>query len=394
MAVTLSNGLLFSEFLVDNAGGQAFDTDGDGGANKADEFVEIQSVGGVNIDLTGIELWSAKRGQLFSFNNGDDLGPNGTATIVGQYDGAEPDGFFDAGLPDNNSNGGFLEDGEGTRNDTLYLLDTNTGEFISFSYGDNAVLLPPPTGFTGTTDLGGEIFSSGAPNGVAFRRDENGDFQEESAPDPGNPSAPCFVSGTLIETQTGMRPVDQLRAGDLVMTRDGGLQPIRWVGHRLLTPAVLRHSPHLQPYRVRAGALGSGTPNRDLHLSPLHRVLVASKIALRMFGKSEVLAPVRALAACDGIDPIAQPKVTYFHILLDQHHILNANGAACESLYLGPVALQGLSIEGRREISEIFPDVENLAKTTPPARLFVRGGKCKRLAMRHKRNDQPLIATP
>lgn len=391
MAVTLSNGLFFSEFLADNAGGNAFDTDGDGGANKADEFIEIQTVGGVNIDLDGVQIWSAKRGLLFEFNAGDDLGPNGTATVVGQYDGAEPDGFYDAGLPDNNSNQGFLEDGEGTRNDTLYLLDTNTGEFISFSYGQNAVLLPPPPGFTGTNDLGGETFTSGAPNGTAFRRDANGDFQE-ATPEPGQPSPPCFVAGTLIATNSGPRAIETLKVGDLVLTKDNGAQPIRWIGHRTLGTAELKEQPHLYPYRVQKGALGQGLPERNLFVSPLHRVLVSSNIARHMFGCDEILAPVRALAVIDGIEQVRQPKVTYYHILLDEHHVLFAEGAECESLFMGPVSLNGVSPEARAEIYAIFPELADGVFNMAPARDFVNGPKCKRMARRHVAENEVLVS--
>jgi hypothetical protein len=102
MPARLSNGLFISEFLADNAGGGAFDTDGDGGANKADEFVEIQGFKNSAISLDGVELWSAKRGLLYQFGSGDNVAAGGTATVVGQYDGTPPSGFYDAGLPDNN----------------------------------------------------------------------------------------------------------------------------------------------------------------------------------------------------------------------------------------------------------------------------------------------------
>lgn len=69
MTVFLSNGFFFSEFLADNAGGVAFDTDGDGGSNKADEFVEITNVNGGTVNLDGMQIWSAKRGLLYEFTN-------------------------------------------------------------------------------------------------------------------------------------------------------------------------------------------------------------------------------------------------------------------------------------------------------------------------------------
>lgn len=93
----------------------------------------------------------------------------------------------------------------------------------------------------------------------------------------------CFVAGTLIETPVGWRAVEELAPGDLVITRDNGHQPVRWVGSvRLSGSSLARHS-RLRPIRIRAGALGPATPARDLLVSPQHRVLVRSNIAMRMF---------------------------------------------------------------------------------------------------------------
>ncbi|QYX55235.1 Hint domain-containing protein [Roseovarius sp. SCSIO 43702] len=391
MAIKLSNGLLFTEFLADNAGSNAFDTDGDGGANKADEFITIQSARGGPLDLDGIEIWSAKRGLLHDFAPGDALGPNGTATVVGQYDGTPPPGFFDAGLPDDNTNAGLLEDGEHGKNDTLYLLDTNTGEYLSFSYGDPLTVLPPPSGFGGTTNLGNESLSSDAPNGTAFRRDSNGDFRETTRPQPGQRAAPCFVSGTLIDTDHGPRPVETLRAGDLVLTRDAGAQPVRWAGGVRLDTATLLAAPHLHPFRIEAGALGRGLPARDLWLSPQHRVLVRSRIAGRMFGTPEVLIAVKKLAGCPGISQVALPGLSYHHLLLDAHHVLSAEQSPCESLYLGTEAAYVFDPDTLREIAALFPDLLSGSHRMPPARPLAEGRRARNLAARHLRNGRALL---
>ncbi|NNF71497.1 MAG: lamin tail domain-containing protein, partial [Rhodobacteraceae bacterium] len=107
------DGLIFSEFLVDNP--SFFDTDGDGTANKSDEFIELQNATGSTISLDGYQLWLDDRGLLYSFSSGDTIDAGGTATVVGEYTGTAPDGFYAAGLGEGND---FLADGEGTRNDT------------------------------------------------------------------------------------------------------------------------------------------------------------------------------------------------------------------------------------------------------------------------------------
>lgn len=391
MAAKLSNGLLFTEFLADNAGASAFDTDGDGDANKADEFVTIQSADGAPLALDGIEIWSAKRGQLYKFGAADSLGPQGTATVVGQFDGPPPAGFFDAGLPDDNTNAGLLEDGEAGKNDTLYLLDTETGEYVGFSYGDPLLRHPPPPGFPGTESRGHESLASSAPNGISFRRDANGRFRENADPQPGKRAAPCFLAGTLIATPRGPRPVETLRAGDRVLTRDAGALPIRWTGGARLDRTDLRAAPHLHPFRVTASALGPGLPARDLWLSPQHRVLVRSRIAGRMFGTPEVLIAVKKLIACPGIAQIALPFVRYHHILLDGHHLLEAEGLPCESLYLGTEACRALDPDALQEIAALFPALPGAAPAMRPARPLAEGARASTLARRHAQNRQPLL---
>lgn len=207
---------------------------------------------------------------------------------------------------------------------------------------------------------------------------------------------PCLCRGTLIATDCGPMPVEQLSVGSLVMTRDHGLQPIRWIGSRRLDQIDLTLAPRLRPIHIRAGALGGGLPARDLWVSPQHRMLVSSAIARRMFGCSEVLVAARQLLALDGVAQDAcLAEVEYFHLLFDAHEIILANGAPTESLYLGDQAMRALGPEARAEILTLFPQLEH----APPAaaRPLVTGAKARQLATRHARNGKALsgdLATP
>ncbi|MFD0859322.1 Hint domain-containing protein [Roseovarius aquimarinus] len=395
MPARLSNGLFISEFLADNAGGSAFDTDGDGGANKADEFVEIQGFKNSAISLNGIELWSAKRGLLYDFGTGNSVAAGGTATVVGQYDGTPPAGFYDAGLPDNNTNAGLLEDGEQNKFDTLYLVDTNTGEFIALAYGDPAQTQPLPAGFPGTTNVGSETVSSNAPNGVPIQRDANGDLVEGGTPDPGNAGPVCFLRGTMILTDRGERRVEDLALGDLVMTLDHGAQPVRWIGWQPVAPEELAHSDRFRPVRIAAGALGQGLPAEDLTVSPQHRILLRSRIAERMFGAAEVFVPAIRLVGLSGIERApARDGVDYFHILLDRHEVLIANGTPAESLHLGPVALASLEDEARAEIAALFARRDLGSSTGPLARYAPTRRMVQALIARHRKNGHPVLQLP
>lgn len=393
MTVLLSNGFFFSEILADNAGGTAFDTDGDGGSNKADEFVEITNVNGGTTNLDGMQIWSAKRGLLYDFTGTDTTASNGTATIVGEWDGAEPTGIYDVGLPDNNNNQGLLEDGENTRFDTLYLLDTITGEYIALSYGDETETINqvPPFDTTGLTLVGAETTASDAPNGTAIARDAAGNLIENTTPTPG---ALCFVSGTLIETVTGPVRIEDLSVDDMIPTLDQGPQPLRWIGRRSLSAAELAERPMLHPIRIQANALGANLPLRDLCVSPQHRILIASRISERMFGGNGILVPAVKLLGVPGISRMtdsAKDGVVYFHLLFDTHQIITAEGCAAESLLLGPMAHKMLDAPAIAELSELFP--EQMGGQAPdPVRPVPSPARIRALLARHARNPRRTLA--
>ena len=182
----------------------------------------------------------------------------------------------------------------------------------------------------------------------------------------------CFARGTRIAVPGGWRQVEALRVGDKAETRDGGPCVIRWIGHCELGPAELAARPQFRPIRVRAGALGPGVPGRDLRLSPQHRLLLTGWRVQLFFGAAEVLAPVKHLLGWPGIEEEGNCRaVGYFHLMCDRHEILNAEGAAAESLFFGDRMASGLPQAQVEEITALFPE---LARRPPaPARPFARG---------------------
>ena len=202
----------------------------------------------------------------------------------------------------------------------------------------------------------------------------------------------CFGADAMIETADGPVPAGSLKVGDLVLTRDDGYQPIRWVGHRTLTASDLAANPAFRPIRIRQGALGGGLPDADLIVSPQHRVLARSKIAERMFGTREVLVAAKQLVVTEGID-IAEDlaTVTYVHFLFDAHQIVISNGAETESLYTGDEALKSIPAEARAEILGLFPELAEDA-VRPAARKMLSGRMARKLAQRHAQNGKKLVA--
>lgn len=204
----------------------------------------------------------------------------------------------------------------------------------------------------------------------------------------------CFASGTLIETGRGPVAVEDLRVGDLVVTRDSGLQPIRWIGRRRLGVTALKRAPHLRPVRIRAGALGADLPRSDLLVSPQHRILVRSPIAQRMFCATEVLVPAKQLCEIDGFDIAADvAEVEYHHFMFDRHEVVFANGAEAESLYAGAEALKAVGPAARAEVLSIFPELAGVEDGFVPhqARMLISGRPARNLAARHVRNGKPLV---
>lgn len=202
----------------------------------------------------------------------------------------------------------------------------------------------------------------------------------------------CFGRGTLILTDCGDVAVEDLREGDLVMTRDHGAQPIRWIGSHCMGAVILYAQPHLRPIRISADALGQNAPAQDLIVSPQHRVLVRSKIAQRMFGATEILVAAKHLLELDGVniaDDLAE--VEYYHMLFDQHEVITSNGAKTESLYTGPEAIKSIGAQALREVYTLFPELRDRDYGPVPARMVLSGKQGRQLAGRHTKNNRAML---
>jgi Ca2+-binding RTX toxin-like protein len=170
---------------------------------------------------------------------------------------------------------------------------------------------------------------------------------------------PCFTPGTLIATPDGERRVEDLAAGDRIITRDNGIQAIRWFGQQTLGAADLKGAEHLQPILIREGALGNGLPERDMMVSPNHRVLVANDKTALYFEDREVLVAAKHLIGLAGVDAVETSSVTYIHFMFDQHEVVLSDGAWTESFQPGDQTLRGLDNAQRNEIFEIFPELKS-----------------------------------
>ncbi|WP_284945038.1 Hint domain-containing protein [Acidisoma cladoniae] len=130
----------------------------------------------------------------------------------------------------------------------------------------------------------------------------------------------CFAAGTRIHTSRGNIAVEALVVGDLVVTISGALRPIIWLGSREVDCARHGRPASVYPVRIQSGAFGVDLPLRDLMLSPDHAVFVAGS-----------LIPVKHLVNGKTIMLMPVDRITYFHIELETHDVLFAEGLTCET---------------------------------------------------------------
>lgn len=169
----------------------------------------------------------------------------------------------------------------------------------------------------------------------------------------------CFTPGTRLETPDGPTLVEELVAGDKLITKDAGAQEILWVGERRVSGARLYAMPDLRPVRIREGALSEGRPDGDLIVSPDHRMLVTGAAALALWGEKEVFVAARDLIDDHGITrDLAAKSVTYIHLMLADHHVLVANGVETESFHPGAADLGAIPEMQRLRLFDVLPDLE------------------------------------
>jgi hypothetical protein len=171
----------------------------------------------------------------------------------------------------------------------------------------------------------------------------------------------CFAPGTRIATEAGERAVEALRPGDLVTLADGTAAAVRWLGTQ--TVATRFADPiRVLPVRIRAGALATNLPRRDLLLSPCHGVLIDDML-------------VQAGALVNGESIVRETDMPemfrYYHVELDRHALLLAEGVAAESFLDGVAAMpfDNAADRGGREVPDELPYPRIKAHRQVPTRL-------------------------
>ncbi|WP_158270014.1 Hint domain-containing protein [Litoreibacter ponti] len=366
-------GVRFDQIYGDNSGGPEFDTDGDGTATQEDEFVSISNDSGGPMDISGWQIWSdasgvgapdlPQDGLYHTFPPGTVLAPGETLYIINEITGPVPswaqeasEGGVESGAGDESTN--FLSEGSpDDASESVALVDPSTGDFIVFNMSPIPSDWTNEPGFPGTTLVGevdGAAVQEDQNAGSSYRYNSTSESYEYSAT-----SVPCVVRGTLIVTPGGPVPVETLRPGDMIATLDAGAMPVLWIGHhRVDINAPGRR--HLAPVRI-GGAMPA------LLLSPQHRLLT----------RSGHLAPAKGLLRMRGVRrERADRIVSYYHLLLERHCIIFANGLAVESLLLGGTHLASCSMSLKLALDRLK------LRPTPPARPCLTVAETRRAAER------------
>ena len=188
-------------------------------------------------------------------------------------------------------------------------------------------------------------------------------------------AVPCFTPDTMIDTPEGPRAVQDLAVGDLVTTLDHGPQPLRWVGHSPVSSLRMALHPELCPILIKAHAFGRNHPNRDMRVSPQHRILIEGWRAEMLFGEAQVLVAAKHLINDTTVRRAGVASATYIHLQCDAHEVLISDGLATESFNPGPVTMASMPDDCRAELQLLFPDCDLLTRAPLPAARPLLGGR-------------------
>lgn len=167
-----------------------------------------------------------------------------------------------------------------------------------------------------------------------------------------------------VRTPCGARHVANLRPGDLIVTRDNGLQPVRLVWKRTVTQAEIAADPSLAPICLKPRCIGPMMPQRDLIVAGDHRLLIPGYRLTDQPDASAALIPARDIAGTSDaayVDRSAE-EITFYNLVFDAQQVFAANGLPVESFLPSEQNVARLEAAVRDDIERIFPELREAAE--------------------------------
>ena len=198
-----------------------------------------------------------------------------------------------------------------------------------------------------------------------------------------------------VRTERGETRVEKLKIGDVVMTASGEARPIKWIGRRSYAGRFIRGNKDVLPICIKAGALADGVPKRNLWVSPHHAVYFAD--AHRDDGPPGGVL-IEATDLVNGVSIVQAEsvrQVRYFHVELDTHDVLIADGAPAESFIDDDTRYM---FHDADEYRSLYPDAQFAAAQycAPRLREGYRVEAVRRIALRvglRRAADEPRAGT-
>lgn len=142
-----------------------------------------------------------------------------------------------------------------------------------------------------------------------------------------------IAAGAQVRTPVGAKRIENLRRGDLVVTRDNGLQPVRAIWQRTVTEVEIAADPSLAPVVLCPRAIAPMMPSREVAVGGAHRILIPG---WRLEGEDDAeacLVPARDIAGFDDRAYVDREAgaVTFHNIVFDGAEVFTVSGLPVES---------------------------------------------------------------
>lgn len=183
-----------------------------------------------------------------------------------------------------------------------------------------------------------------------------------------------ICAGANLRTPIGERRVEFFRRGDLIVTRDNGLQPVRMVWAREISEAEIAADPSLAPVVLDKRAIGPMMPTRPLRIGGAHRLLIPGWRLLDEEDTVNCLVPARDVDGVSLGNETDATEATYYNVVFDAPQVFCANGMPVESFVPSEESLEAAPADVKKELRAIFPDLGPKFKDypTPPYKARAR----------------------